>query len=62
MTKSIPSRGTALLLIDVINDLAFPGAEELIARAEVMAGRLAALRPAAASLRPSSRALAITSS
>ena len=43
LPKSIPSRGTALLLIDVINDLNFAGAESLIAAAEAMAPRLAHL-------------------
>jgi nicotinamidase-related amidase len=36
--------GTALLLIDVVNDLAFPGAGPLIAKAEAMAGGLARLK------------------
>jgi nicotinamidase-related amidase len=36
--------GSALLLIDVINDLAFPGSEALVAQAEPMAKRLAALK------------------
>jgi nicotinamidase-related amidase len=45
---TIPVTGTALLLIDVINDLAFDGAEELIVRAEAMAARLAALKRRAA--------------
>jgi nicotinamidase-related amidase len=36
--------GTALLLIDVVNDLAFPGAGPLIRQAEAMAGRLARLK------------------
>lgn len=36
--------GTALLLIDVINDLDFEGADGLIAAAEPMAGRLATLK------------------
>ena len=40
----VPVRGTALLLIDVINDLAFPGSEPLVAQAEPMARRLAALK------------------
>jgi nicotinamidase-related amidase len=35
--------GTALLLIDVINDLAFEGSEALVAQAEPMAARLALL-------------------
>jgi nicotinamidase-related amidase len=41
--RSITGRGTALLLIDVINDLDFSGAEPLIAAAEAMAPRLAQL-------------------
>jgi hypothetical protein len=41
--NSIPSRGTALPLIDVINDLQFPSADALIAAAEMMAPRLARL-------------------
>jgi nicotinamidase-related amidase len=41
---SIPVTGTALLLIDVINDLAFEGSAPLIAAAEPMAVRLAALK------------------
>jgi nicotinamidase-related amidase len=36
--------GTALLLIDVINDLAFKGSDALVAQAEPMAVRLAALK------------------
>jgi nicotinamidase-related amidase len=36
--------GTALLLIDVVNDLAFDGSDPLIAQAELMAVRLAALK------------------
>jgi nicotinamidase-related amidase len=40
----IPVAGTALLLIDVINDLAFEDAQSLIAEAEPMASRLAALK------------------
>jgi nicotinamidase-related amidase len=44
MSLTIPARGTALLLIDVINDLAFEGSEALVAQAEPMAGRLAALK------------------
>jgi len=38
---SVPVAGTALLLIDVINDLAFEGSETLVAQAEPMAARLA---------------------
>jgi nicotinamidase-related amidase len=44
MSSTVPVRGTALLLIDVINDLAFPGSEPLVAEAEPMAVRLAALK------------------
>ena len=40
----IPPVGTALLLIDVINDMAFEGSDLLIRQAEPMAGRLAALK------------------
>ena len=41
---TVPVSGTALLLIDVINDLAFDGAAALVAQAEAMAGRLARLK------------------
>jgi nicotinamidase-related amidase len=41
---SIPARGTALLLIDVINDLAFEGSDSIVRQAEPMAGRLAELK------------------
>ena len=41
---TIPVTGTALLLIDVINDLAFAGSEALVAQAEPMAARLARLK------------------
>jgi nicotinamidase-related amidase len=41
---SLPAHGTALLLIDVINDLAFDGSEKLIRQAEPMATRLAELK------------------
>ena len=37
----MPVAGTALLLIDVINDLAFEGSQALVAQAEPMATRLA---------------------
>ena len=40
----VPVKGSALLLIDVINDLAFPGSEMLVEQAEEMATRLAALK------------------
>jgi nicotinamidase-related amidase len=43
-TVVIPARGTALLLIDVINDLAFEGSQPLVEQAEEMAARLAALK------------------
>jgi nicotinamidase-related amidase len=42
--KIVPATGTALLLIDVVNDLAFEGSEALIRQAEPMASRLAALK------------------
>jgi nicotinamidase-related amidase len=41
---AVPVSGTALLLIDVINDLAFEGSEALVAQAEPMAARLATLK------------------
>jgi len=41
---TLPVSGTALLLIDVINDLAFEGSQALIAQAEPMAARLATLK------------------
>ncbi len=44
MPVTVPARGTALLLIDVVNDLAFPGSDALIAQAEAMATRLAAFK------------------
>ena len=34
MALTIPVRGTALLLIDVVNDLAFPGSDALVEQAE----------------------------
>lgn len=43
-TVSLPAAGTALLLIDVINDLAFEGSADLVAQAEPMARRLAKLK------------------
>ena len=46
--RVVPVAGTALILIDVINDLAFPSAESLIVQAEPMAGRLATLKRRAA--------------
>ena len=45
---TIPASGTALLLIDVINDLAFRGSAGLVAEAEPMAIRLARLKRRAA--------------
>jgi hypothetical protein len=41
---TVPVSGTALLLIDVINDLAFEGSEALVGQAEPMANRLASLK------------------
>jgi len=43
-TITLPVGGSALLLIDVINDLAFKGSHVLVAQAEPMALRLAALK------------------
>jgi nicotinamidase-related amidase len=40
----LAASGTALLLIDVVNDLAFDGSDVLIEQAEPMAQRLAALK------------------
>jgi nicotinamidase-related amidase len=40
----VPVSGTALLLIDVINDLAFDGSKVLVDQAEPMALRLATLK------------------
>ena len=40
----MPVSGTALLLIDVINNLAFEGSADFVAQAEPMARRLAALK------------------
>jgi hypothetical protein len=40
----VPLVGTALLLIDVINDLAFDGSEGLVKQAESMAAPLARLK------------------
>jgi nicotinamidase-related amidase len=45
---TIPAAGTALLLIDVINDLAFEGSAPLVEQAEPMAIRLAAFKRRAA--------------
>jgi nicotinamidase-related amidase len=45
---TVPVSGTALLLIDVINDLAFDGSEALVAQAEPMAIRLSRLKRRAA--------------
>jgi nicotinamidase-related amidase len=44
----VPVSGTALLLIDVINDLAFEGSEALVSQAEPMALRLSTLKRRAA--------------
>src|SRR6187402_707782 len=43
-TIAVPVMGTALLLIDVINDLAFEGSAALVSQAEPMASRLATLK------------------
>jgi nicotinamidase-related amidase len=42
--RTVPVSGTALLLIDVINDLAFAGSQGLVAQAEPMASRLSTLK------------------
>jgi len=44
----LPVKGTALLLIDVINDMAFPGSETLIEQARHMSRSLAVLKRRAA--------------
>ena len=41
---SVPASGSALLLIDVINDLDFEGSKALVVQAEPMAARLGALK------------------
>jgi nicotinamidase-related amidase len=43
-TVTVTAAGTALLLIDVINDLDFPGSEPLVQQASTMAPRLAGLK------------------
>jgi nicotinamidase-related amidase len=43
-TIGVPVKGTALLLIDVINDLAFEGSAALVSQAEPMASRLATFK------------------
>lgn len=43
-TSVLPVRGTALLLIDVVNDLDFPGSEAIVEQAEPMSARLAAFK------------------
>jgi len=43
-SMAVPVPGTAPLPIDVINDLAFQGSDQLVAQAESMALRLATLR------------------
>jgi nicotinamidase-related amidase len=45
---NVPVAGTALFLIDVVNDLDFKGSEAIVAQAEPMARRLAALKRKAA--------------
>ena len=44
MPVTIPVRGTALLLIDVINDLDFPDGDQLLRDALPMARQIAALK------------------
>jgi nicotinamidase-related amidase len=48
-TLTLPVSGTALLLIDVVNDLAFEGSDALVGQAEPMARRLAGFKRRAAS-------------
>jgi hypothetical protein len=48
---TVPVSGTALLLIDGINDLAFDGSDVLVAQAERMATRLATLKRRASAAR-----------
>ena len=50
MTVTIPTAGTALLLIDVINDLEFDGGDRLLAPALQMAEQIARLRDRARAL------------
>jgi len=45
---AVPAAGTALLLIDVINDLAFDGSDALVEQAQAMASTLARLKRRAA--------------
>jgi len=45
---AVPASGTALLLIDVINDLAFDDSADLVAQAQMMAAPLARLKRRAA--------------
>ena len=45
---AVPVAGTALLLIDVINDMAFEGSAALVTQAESMASKLAVLKRRAA--------------
>jgi nicotinamidase-related amidase len=47
--RVVAAKGTALLLIDVINDLDFPGATALIEAADPMASRIAELKRRAVS-------------
>jgi nicotinamidase-related amidase len=42
--RALPAKGSALLLIDVVNDLKFAGSEALIEQAEPMARRLSAFK------------------
>ena len=48
---AVPASGTALLLIDVINDLAFDGSEALVAQGQSMAASLARLKRRATAAR-----------
>ena len=42
--RTLPAAGTALLLIDVVNDLDFPGSDAIVEQAEPMSARLATFK------------------
>ena len=46
--RTLPGAGTALLLIDVVNDLDFPGSDAIVEQAEPMSARLATFKRRAA--------------
>jgi nicotinamidase-related amidase len=49
MTKRKASHGAALLILDMLNDFAFEGAQALLPKARAAADTIAALRDAARS-------------